>query len=151
MNKNSPTTIYMPETAPPEPGATVQCQIIGVIDSPYKHLKDCPSRHNDNPHLPCTIRLAPDFAPGLVGLNSGGRAFVLYWFHLARRDMVQLPDRAGLRDKPVGVFSLRTPPRPNPIAAADVDILAVRDAEIDVVGLDCMDGTPLLDIKKSQT
>jgi len=113
-------------------------------------MKDCPSRHNDKEYLPCTIRLAPDYAPGLIGLKEGGRAFVLYWFHLARRDMVQLPAREGVRDKPVGVFSLRTPPRPNPIAAADVDILAVRENEIDVVGLDCLDGTALLDIKNSR-
>ena len=151
MNKNSVTTVYKPVVAPPEPGTTVPCQIIGTIDSPYKRLKDCPSRHNDKQHLTCTIRVAPDFAPGLVGLKAGRRAFILYWFHLARRDMVQLPERAGVRDAPVGVFSLRTPPRPNPIAAADVDILAVRNTEIDVLGLDCLNGTPLLDIKNSRT
>ena len=75
---------------------------------------------------------------------------VLYWFHQARRDMVELPVREGVREKPVGVFSTRTPPRPNPIAAAVVDILAVRDDELEVVGLDCLDGTPLLDIKRER-
>jgi len=79
-----------------------------------------------------------------------GKALVLYWLHLARRDMVQLPVRAGVRDKPVGVFSLRTPPRPNPIAASVVEILAVRDGELDVLGLDCLDGTPLLDLKRGR-
>ncbi|MAI12277.1 MAG: hypothetical protein CBD27_11710 [Rhodospirillaceae bacterium TMED167] len=143
--------IYLQETEPPAVSDTVACQIIGTIQSPYLRLEECPSRHKDKPHLPCTIRLALDFAPGLVGLKAGGRAFVLYWFHLARRDMVQLPERAGVRDAPVGVFSLRTPPRPNPIAAADVDILAVRNTEIDVLGLDCLNGTPLLDIKNSRT
>ena len=64
--------------------------------------------------------------------------------------MVQLPARDGVRDKPVGVFSLRTPPRPNPIAATVVEILAVREDELDVVGLDCLDGTPLLDIKNAR-
>ena len=57
---------------------------------------------------------------------------------------------AGVRDEPVGVFSMRTPPRPNPIAAAVVEILAVREDELDVVGLDCLDGTPLLDIKRAR-
>jgi tRNA (Thr-GGU) A37 N-methylase len=64
--------------------------------------------------------------------------------------MIQRPAREGVRDKPVGVFSLRTPPRSNPIAAQSVDILAVRDGELDVVGLDCLDGTPLLDIKRTK-
>ncbi len=148
---NVPTnTIYTPDSDAPQAGDTIECRIIGAIETPYKTMKDCPSRHNDKEYLPCTIRLAPDYAPGLIGLKEGGRAFVLYWFHLARRDMVQLPAREGVRDKPVGVFSLRTPPRPNPIAAADVDILAVRENEIDVVGLDCLDGTALLDIKNSR-
>ena len=151
MSKTPEPPIYTPETAPPQPGDTVACHIIGIIETPYKRLEDCPSRHADNAHLPCTIRLSLDFAAGLIGLNAGERAFVLYWFHRARRDMVQLPMRAGVRDTPVGVFSTRTPPRPNPIAAADVDILSVRDTEIEVVGLDCLDGTPLLDIKNSWT
>jgi len=64
--------------------------------------------------------------------------------------MVQMPVREGVRDAPAGVFSLRTPPRPNPIAAQEVDILAVRDGEMDVVGLDCLDGTPVLDIKRTK-
>jgi len=75
---------------------------------------------------------------------------VLYWFHLARRDMVQLPAREGIRDEPIGVFSMRTPPRPNPIAASDVEILEVRKDEIEVIGFDCLDRTPLLDIKRAK-
>ena len=63
---------------------------------------------------------------------------------------MQLQVRDGVRDVPAGVFSLRTPPRPNPIAAQEVDILAVRDGEMDIVGLDCLDGTPVLDIKRTK-
>jgi tRNA-Thr(GGU) m(6)t(6)A37 methyltransferase TsaA len=143
-------TIYQPEEAAPQPGDAVECRVIGTIETPYKQMKDCPSRHNGKDCLPCTIRLAPEDAPGLVGLKAGDRALVLYWLHLARRDMPQLPARPGVRDEPIGVFSLRTPPRPNPIAASVVEILAVRDGELDVVGLDCLDGTPLLDIKRAK-
>ena len=143
-------TVYTPEDAPPQPGDSVTCTVIGVIETPYKRMEDCPNRHNGKERLPCTIRLAPQFAPGLDGLEAGGRALVLYWLHQARRDMLQLPVREGVRDRPVGVFSLRTPPRPNPIAAQEVDILAVRDGEMDVLGLDCLDGTPLLDIKRTK-
>ena len=151
MSENSTYTIYQqPEGAAPQPGDSIECRVVGTIRTPYKRMEDCPSRHNKREFLPCTIRLAPEYAPGLVGLEAGGRALVLYWLHLARRDMVQLPARAGVRDKPVGVFSLRTPPRPNTIAAAVVEILAVRADELDVVGLDCLDGTPLLDIKRAR-
>ena len=65
---------------------------------------------------------------------------MLYWLDLARRDMVQLCIRAGVRDKPIGVFSMRTPVRPNPIAAAVVKIITACEDELDVVGLDCLDG-----------
>ena len=137
-------------TAAPAPGDTVACTIIGTVATPYKRLGDCPNRHNGKPFEPCTIRLAPGYAPGLDGLQAGDRILVLYWLHEARRDMVQLPVREGVRDAPVGVFSLRTPIRPNPIAAQVVPVLAVRGAEIDVFGLDCLDGTPLLDLKRAK-
>jgi tRNA-Thr(GGU) m(6)t(6)A37 methyltransferase TsaA len=150
MSENPTYTIYQPKHDAPQPGDSIECRIIGAIRTPYKRMEDCPSRHNKREYLPCTIRLASEYAPGLVGLEAGGRALVLYWLHLARRDMVQLPARAGVRDKPVGVFSLRTPPRPNPIAAAVVEILAARGCDLDVIGLDCLDGTPLLDIKRAR-
>jgi tRNA (adenine37-N6)-methyltransferase len=150
MSESPNYTIYQPEDDAPRPGDSIECRIIGGIRTPYKRMEDCPSRHNKREFLPCTIQLAPEYAPGLVGLEAGGRALLLYWLHLARRDMVQLPARAGVRDEPVGVFSMRTPPRPNPIAAAVVEILAVREDELDVVGLDCLDGTPLLDIKRAR-
>ena len=148
MSETPTYTIYQPEGDAPRPGDSIECRVIGAIQTPYKRMEDCPSRHNKREYLPCTIRLAPEYAPGLVGLKAGERALVLYWLHQARRDMVRLPARASVREKPVGVFSTRSPPRPNPIAAAVVEILAAREDELDVVGLDCLDGTPLLDIKR---
>ena len=64
--------------------------------------------------------------------------------------MVELPICGGVRDAALGVFRTRTPVRINPIAAQKVEILAVRDGEINVMGLDCIDGTPLLDIKRER-
>ena len=150
MTETSDTyTIYCDADAP-QPGDSVGCTVIGTTDTPYKRMEDCPNRHNKKDFLPCTIRLAPDYALGLDGFAAGDTALVLYWFHRSKRDMVQLPVREGVRDKPVGVFSLRTPVRPNPIAVQTVEILAVRDREMDVVGLDCLDGTPVLDIKRGR-
>jgi tRNA-Thr(GGU) m(6)t(6)A37 methyltransferase TsaA len=143
-------SIYRPEGDAPQPGDSIECRVIGTIQTPYTRMDECPSRHNDRKYLPCTIQLEPEYAPGLVGLKAGDKALVLYWLHLARRDMVQLPIRPGVRDMPIGVFSLRTPPRPNPIAVEVVDILAARENELDVIGLDCLDGTPLLDIKRTK-
>ncbi len=149
MSDGKPYTVYTEDDAP-QAGDSVSCTVIGTIETPYKRMEDCANRHNKQEFLPCTLRLAPEFAPGLAGLEPGGKVLVLYWFHRARRDMTQLPVREGVRDKPAGVFSLRTPPRPNPIAAQTVDILDVRDGVLEVVGLDCLDGTPLLDIKRTK-
>lgn len=150
MSETPIYTIYQAEGNAPQPGNSIECRVIGTIRTPYKRMEECPSRHNRRQYLSCTIQLAPEYAPGLIGLDVGDRALALYWLHLARRDMVQLPARTGVRDRPVGVFSMRTPPRPNPIAAAVVKILAAREDKLDVVGLDCIDGTPLLDIKRAR-
>jgi tRNA (Thr-GGU) A37 N-methylase len=65
--------------------------------------------------------------------------------HEARRDLVrQVPGYLG---RPRGTFALRSPVRPNPIALACVEIVAVEGATLTVLGVDCVDGTPLVDIK----
>ncbi len=142
-------TIYNDDDAPTA-GDHIACTVIGVIETPYKRLEECPNRHNKREWLPCKIRLAPEYALGLEGIEAGGKVLVLYWLHQARRDMVQLPVREGVRDKPIGVFSLRTPPRPNPIAASVVTVNSVSEGELTVTGLDCLDGTPLLDLKRER-
>lgn len=151
MPENVRYTIYQSAADAPQPGDNLECQVIGTIRTPYKQMGDCPSRHNGREYLPCIIQLAAAYAPGLAGFEAGGRAQVLYWLHLARRDMVQLPERVGVRDNPLGVFSLRAPPRPNPIAVAEVDIPDIRENTLEVVGLDCLDGTALLDVKRTRS
>ncbi len=70
---------------------------------------------------------------------------MLYWLHLSRRDLVlQSPADDGTAH---GTFSLRSPVRPNPIGSSIVVVEAVEAAALVVRGLDCVDGTPLLDIK----
>lgn len=78
MSENTTYTIYQPEREAPQPGDSVECRVIGAIRTPYKRMEDCPSRHNKREFLPCTIRLASEYAPGLVGLKAGNRALVLY-------------------------------------------------------------------------
>jgi len=70
---------------------------------------------------------------------------VLYWMDRARRDLViQAPRHYG---EPRGTFALRSPVRPNPIAASVVKLIGRDGTRLSVVGLDCIDGTPLLDLK----
>ena len=118
---------------------------IGRIRTPHRDLADCPAFVDpDGP--PCEIVLDPNWRDGLRGLVAGQSVLVLYWFTDVTRDRpVQTPRHGG---PPRGVFALRSPHRPNPIAAAEVAIeYLAQDGRIGVRGMDCLDGTPLLDIK----
>jgi tRNA-Thr(GGU) m(6)t(6)A37 methyltransferase TsaA len=85
---------------------------------------------------------------GLEGLEAGRKLILIYWMNRARRDLIAQIPRHG-RSGPMGVFALRSPVRPNSIALAtvtalDIDIEAGR---IEIDAIDCLDGTPLLDVK----
>ena len=127
---------------PAKPDADVY--FIGRIRTPWQHRDDCP-KNTDEADAVCTIELDPRYAPGLKDVATCTHLIVLYWMDEAPRDLiVQTPRHYG---DPHGVFALRTPARPNPIALAVVDLLAVEAGRLHVRGLDCRDGTPLLDIK----
>jgi tRNA-Thr(GGU) m(6)t(6)A37 methyltransferase TsaA len=85
------------------------------------------------------------FLDGLVGLITGENLLVLYWFDNVDREMLlQQRRESGCKR---GIFALRSPHRPNPIGAATVKIESIVNRCIRVRGMDCLDGTPLLDIK----
>ena len=91
---------------------------IGRIETPWTLRADCPRRGDAAAGPACRLILDP-------------------------RWVVQNPGHRG----PVGTFSIRSPNRPNPIAVSSVTILAVEGAVVTVRGLDCLDGTPLIDLK----
>jgi tRNA (adenine37-N6)-methyltransferase len=94
------------------------------------------------------IEVDPRWALALEGLSTNPRIQVLYWMHQARRDLaLQTPRRSG---QTTGTFALRSPARPNPIASSVVDLIAVAGNLVTVRGLDCLDGTPLIDIKPAR-
>jgi tRNA-Thr(GGU) m(6)t(6)A37 methyltransferase TsaA len=125
---------------------TVECTVIGTIRTPYKRLSDCPKTIHANPAV-CSLVLDPEYADGLLGLEHESHVLVLYWLDQARRDWLRRPARADREE--LGVFALRTPNRPNPIAATVVPIVRVKGNHVEVRGLDCLDDTPLLDIKRA--
>lgn len=93
------------------------------------------------------IEIDAPYRAGLQGLEKFSHAIVLYWMHEARRDLiVQAPKH---RATPCGVFALRSPVRPNPIALSVVRVLSIDVAAgtIEIDAIDCLDRTPLLDVK----
>ena len=120
------------------------CKSIGQIRTPYQTMDECP-RNVEEDGLPCKIVLNNDLEDGLFGLAAGDQILVLYWMDKAAFTKLRLPSRKSSELK--GVFALRTPQRPNPIGAAIVTIIKISNNVIVVAGLDCLDKTPLIDIK----
>jgi tRNA-Thr(GGU) m(6)t(6)A37 methyltransferase TsaA len=117
---------------------------IGRIRTPFTRRADCP-RNIAASDATGRVELDPRYAAGLEGLKLYSHAILLYWMHEARRDLIrQVPGHLG---RPRGTFALRSPVRPNPIALAAVKILGVEGTTLTVATVDCLDGTPLLDIK----
>ena len=117
---------------------------IGCIRTPWTRREDCPKNAREVKAV-CTIELDPRWAAGLKGVESCTHIIVLYWMDKSRRDLVlQVPRHYGERR---GTFALRSPARPNPIAMSVARLVNIEGAKLSVVGLDCLDNTPLLDIK----
>ena len=117
---------------------------IGRIRTPWQRREECPKNPSQS-DAACTIELDPRWREALSGLETVSHVLLLYWMDKARRDLVvQTPRHSPVRR---GTFALRSPVRPNPIALAVTRLLRIEDNRLFVVGLDCLDGTPLLDIK----
>ncbi len=117
---------------------------IGRIRTPWRERSDCPKNGRES-EARCTVELDPRYRPALEGLAGTTHLWLLYWMDRAPRDLlIQIPRQYGTGR---GTFALRSPARPNPIAMSAVRLLAVDDGVLTVQGLDCLDGTPLLDIK----
>ncbi|WP_432822398.1 SAM-dependent methyltransferase [Trichloromonas sp.] len=117
---------------------------IGTIETPYARIEDCP-RNIDSAGPLCRLRIEERFVPGLLGLEAGQSILILYWLGGGDRSVLRMNSRKS--GDYAGVFALRTPNRPNPIGAAVLPIESIDESGVTVRGLDCISGTPLLDIK----
>jgi tRNA (adenine37-N6)-methyltransferase len=112
------------------------------------------------PRVESTVEIFPEFESALEGLETHSHIFVIGYFHELRPEQIgplKVKPRALLRlgvkaeDLPtVGVFSLDSPTRPNPIGLALVPLIKREGNRLFVTGLDFFDGTPVLDIKPYQ-
>ncbi len=132
------------ELADIELSADACLTFIGIIRTPFATREDCPRQGKlDGPE--CEIIVDPQWRRGLEGLARYEKIEVLYWLHQSRRDfLIQRPKTGGTK---YGTFALRSPNRPNPIGTSLVRLVRIENNRLVVRGLDCIDGTPLLDIK----
>jgi tRNA (Thr-GGU) A37 N-methylase len=116
---------------------------VGRIRTRFATREDCPRRGTVGGPV-CRVEVDEPWRMALTGLAAGARMELIYWMHLARRDLLLEAPRDA--PAPLGTFALRSSNRPNPIATSVATVVAVEPALL-VRGLDCVDGTPLLDIK----
>jgi tRNA-Thr(GGU) m(6)t(6)A37 methyltransferase TsaA len=125
-------------------GFDASLYFIGRIRTPWHERSECPKNANGSDAI-CTVEVDPRYAEALSGIEAASHLILLYWMDRARRDLaIQVPRH---HERARGTFSIRSPARPNPIALSVVRLVDRAGPILRVVGLDCLDGTPLLDIK----
>ena len=120
---------------------------IGVIHCRLQTAGDTPKNFTESEQVG-TLEVFPEYQEAMVGLKIGQTRVALFWLHKAKRDLLKVYPRGDKSRGLHGVFSTRSPMRPNPIAISELKILGIKGNMIEVFGVDVFDGTPLLDIKK---
>lgn len=126
------------------PAADDRIAFIGRIHTPWSSRLMTPRQGRADGPV-CRIEVFEPWDQALAGIEAFERLEVLYWLHLSRRDLVlQSPANNGSVH---GTFALRSPARPNPIGTFIVNLVERSGSSLLVRGLDCLDQTPLLDLK----
>jgi tRNA-Thr(GGU) m(6)t(6)A37 methyltransferase TsaA len=145
MNPSPPFGVREGEVTvelPDQPDAGIY--FIGRIGTPWKDRKSCPRNAGESDAV-CTVELDDRYVPALKEVETCSHLILLYWMDKAPRNLVrQVPGHYGVQR---GTFALRSPARPNPIALSVVRLVGIDGNRLSVIGLDCLDGTPLVDIK----
>ena len=136
------TTIDLP------PADDARLRFIGRIRTPFLSRADCPRQGDPEAGPECRVELDPRLEPALEGTERKEWLELLYWLDRSRRDLLTQRPRGS--DGPRGTFSLRSPQRPNPIGSSMVRLVRREGPVLVVRGLDCLDGTPVLDLKPAR-
>jgi tRNA-Thr(GGU) m(6)t(6)A37 methyltransferase TsaA len=126
--------------------AAYELKPIGWVESPLVDRDSAP-RQGDEGAPDAWLVLDPDVRSGIRDLREGTEIIVLTWLDRARRDVLVVHPRGDPTNPMLGVFSTRSPDRPNPVGLHTVMILAIEDTRILVRHLEALDRTPVLDIK----
>ncbi len=126
---------------------TYELRPVGTVRSPLMTREQCPKQGREGAP-DAWLELDPAFSDALDGIDTGCEILVLTWLHQARRDLLKVNPRGDPTRSPRGVFSTRSPDRPNPIGLHRVKVLEVREpGRLKVRPLEVLDATPIIDIK----
>ena len=119
---------------------------IGTVESPLTDRESAPKQGREG-SPDAWLDFEPAVREGLEDLRVGAQVIVLTWLDRAQRDVLKVHPRGDISIPEHGVFSTRSPDRPNPIGLHLVEILAIEGERVKVNNLEALDGTPILDVK----
>lgn len=122
-------------------------RFIGVLHNDIFSLEEAPKNFGES-DIVGTLEIFPEFVEGLDGIKSGETIVVLFWLHKSNREILTVHPRGDKKRKLTGVFATRSPVRPNPIAISELKVQKITGNLLEVSGLDILDDTPIIDIKK---
>lgn len=123
-----------------------ELQPIGRVESPLVDRAAAP-KQGDEGSPDAWLVFEPDVRDGIGDLQVGSDVIVLTWLDRGQRDTLVVHPRGDLTRPPTGVFSTRSPDRPNPIGLHRVTILAIDGLRVHVRDLEALDATPIVDVK----
>jgi tRNA-Thr(GGU) m(6)t(6)A37 methyltransferase TsaA len=124
----------------------IELTAVGRVESPLTDLASAP-KQGDEGAPEAWIVFEPAVLEALDGIEPGDEVILLTWFDRADRDVLRVHPRGDRSRPPQGVFSTRSPARPNPIGLHRVRVLAIDGARMQVSNLEAIDGTPVVDVK----
>ncbi len=120
---------------------------IGKINSPLRAIGECPLQESEGAPE-AEVIIFPEFIEGAKDIKAGARVLLLTWLHLADRSIIKCRPRNNQEAPLTGVFSTRSPDRPNPIGVHLVNVISVNEVGvIKISALEVLDQTPVIDIK----
>jgi tRNA-Thr(GGU) m(6)t(6)A37 methyltransferase TsaA len=125
---------------------TYELRTVGWVESPLTD-RDAAPKQGDEGAPPARVVFRPEFAEAAADLRIGDEVIVLTWLHQGRRDVLSVHPRSDPTRPRQGVFSTRSPDRPNPIGLHSVTVAGIEGNAVDVRDLEAIDGTPVIDVK----
>jgi tRNA-Thr(GGU) m(6)t(6)A37 methyltransferase TsaA len=123
-----------------------ELNVIGKVESPLTDVASAP-KQGDEGAPDAWLVFEPAVLDALEGIQPGDEVIVLTWLHRADRHVLRVHPRGDQSRPQQGVFSARSPHRPNPIGLHAVEIMSMDGGRVKVRNLEAVDGTPILDVK----
>jgi tRNA-Thr(GGU) m(6)t(6)A37 methyltransferase TsaA len=121
-------------------------RVIGRVESPLEEMASAP-KQGDEGAPDAWIAFEADVLDALRSVGVGDELLILTWLDRADRDVLVDHPRGDTSRRPEGVFTTRSPHRPNPIGLHRVEVAEVKGERIKVRNLEALDGTPVIDVK----